>query len=384
MRSVLTVLSCLAALVAAAPAEAVVGGRDASRPYPYMGALRLDGQFLCGASLVGPDQVLTAAHCVVDEQDRPYAPGRLSVTLGRQQLQGPGGQTIGATQVTVHEGYDAESRNDVALLRLASRSSQEHIRLADPATQRGLWAPGRAATVTGWGANASLILITSGGTNNLQEVNVTMRSDQECQQTSPFVIDPRVMVCAGDGGRDSCQGDSGGPLVVDDGAGRLIQVGVVSFGFGCGAGRQYGVYSRVGDRALYDWIVARAPTAKALPPRTSTGTPPSTAPATNGTAPATAAAPKPELAFDAARRDRRGLLLPVRSSGPVRSVTVALTQRRGRRRVVLAKVRLGRLDGARTVRLALRRRLPRVRVELRGTDSAGRTVRRAGALRVAR
>ena len=374
----LTLLTLLVALPAAS-ASAVVGGGPASRDYPYMAGLRLDGEFICGASLIGPDQVLTAAHCVL-QGNTPVEPSRLSFTVGRRQLEGPGGATIGASQVTVHEGFDADMRNDVALVRLAKPTGLTHIRLADPVRQRDRWTPGRPATVTGWGANASLILITSGGTNDLQEVTVPMRGDAECAQSSQFTIDPTVMVCAGErsGGKDSCQGDSGGPLVVDDGRGTLIQVGVVSFGFGCGFPQQYGVYSRVGDRALYDWIVARAPSAAAVPPPVSGGsTPPGTQPP-----PTTGTAARPTLAFGTATRDRRGLLVPVESSAAVRSFTVSLTQRRNGRRVVLAKARVSRLDGKRTVRLGLRRRLARVRVELRAVAADGKAVRKSGALRV--
>ncbi len=387
MRPVRLLLAAvLVALLAAETASAVVGGRPASRAYPWMAALRLDGEFRCGSSLVGPDRILTAAHCVTDGDGGALTPSRLTFTLGRTQLEGPGGETIGATEVTVHERFDADMRNDVALVRLARPSSQAHVRLADPATQRGLWAPGRPATVTGWGANASLILITSGAANDLQEVTVPMRSDTECRDTSPYVIDPAVMVCAGErqGGKDSCQGDSGGPLVVDDGRGSLVQAGVVSFGFGCGFPQQYGVYSRVGDRALYDWIVARAPTAATAATAPAAQPPAPTQGASQPPLAQTPPAPRARLAFGTARRDRRGLRLRVSASAPVRGLTVTLTQRRDGRRVVLARARVSRLDGARTVRIALRRSLPRVRVELRATGPDGRAVQHAGALRVRR
>ncbi len=73
-------------------------------------------------------------------------------------------------------------------------------------------------------------------------------------------IDAATMVCAGElhGTKDSCQGDSGGPLMVPDATGALVQMGVVSWGFGCGYPTQYGVYSRIGDTALNSWVRTQA------------------------------------------------------------------------------------------------------------------------------
>ena len=108
--------------------------------------------------------------------------------------------------------------------------------------------------------------------NQLQEVDVPMRTDDECDQYAAGGIDRTTLVCAGElmGGKDSCQGDSGGPLVVPDAAGKLVQVGVVSSGFGCGFPTQYGVYARVADSALYNWIAARVPTQADLKPPAAT------------------------------------------------------------------------------------------------------------------
>jgi transmembrane protease serine 9 len=85
---------------------------------------------------------------------------------------------------------------------------------------------------------------------------------------------------------DTCQGDSGGPLMVGDGAGGLLQVGVVSFGTGCGYPTQYGVYARVGDGPLHAWLASQLP----APPVSAQAA--SSTPAAG--APAAAAKPKPK------------------------------------------------------------------------------------------
>ena len=57
------------------------------------------------------------------------------------------------------------------------------------------------------------------------------------------------------GGKDSCQEDSGGPLVCKPvGGGDWVQVGIVSWGEGCGDPKHFGLYTHVGY--FRDWIQA--------------------------------------------------------------------------------------------------------------------------------
>jgi secreted trypsin-like serine protease len=69
------------------------------------------------------------------------------------------------------------------------------------------------------------------------------------------------MVCAGfeQGGVDTCQGDSGGPLFGRTSAGALRVVGATSFGEGCARAGKPGVYARVADATLREWIRSQAP-----------------------------------------------------------------------------------------------------------------------------
>eukprot|EP00980_Cylindrotheca_fusiformis_P006432 scaffold1375_cov137-Cylindrotheca_fusiformis.AAC.21 len=82
----------------------------------------------------------------------------------------------------------------------------------------------------------------------LRDVVVEAISTEECNSRDSYdgAVFDSVMFCAGvnGGGKDSCKGDSGGPLVIRNGN-EHIQVGVVSWGYGCAEANYPGVYSRV-------------------------------------------------------------------------------------------------------------------------------------------
>src|SRR5688572_7603892 len=100
MRPLIALCTIFAALAAAAPAQAIIGGRPATEPYPFQVALAdANGQF-CGGSLVRPDRVLTAAHCVEGEDAE-----KLHVILGRHKLSSSEGEEIQVAEIRVHEKY---------------------------------------------------------------------------------------------------------------------------------------------------------------------------------------------------------------------------------------------------------------------------------------
>jgi secreted trypsin-like serine protease len=385
-----TLLLALATLMlGAAPAAAVVGGEVATRDFPHMAAMEFqqddgDWTFVCGASLVRADVVLTAAHCVQDDPDtvsREDEARRYRFLLGtRDRLRG--GERIEATRVVDHPQYDPRSgAYDVALLKLARATTLgAPIRIAE-AREADRFAPGVEATIVGWGATVS------GGppVTDLREGQVPIVSDAECARgyTVTAEFDPPTMICAGNltGGEDSCQGDSGGPLMVPDASGRFVLVGDVSFGFGCAFPTQYGVYGEVAGSALRPFVDAQIAELSPGTPGPAPGGGPTPGPAP-GTAPA--AVQLPRRLGSAARARRAGRIrLLVRTSRPLRGIRVTL--RRGR--VVVASGRRARALSARgRVSLRVRRglRAGGAVLTLTARDSEGRRVRAVRRVRLRR
>jgi trypsin len=108
--------------------------------------------------------------------------------------------------------------------------------------------------VTGWGDQTNTMGLTS--TNQLRTVDLQVVSDSECGQTN-VGLDAPTAVCAAALLKDSCQGDSGGPLFATV-AGRRIQIGIVSYGTGCGLPKFPGVYSEVNNAQIRGWITSVA------------------------------------------------------------------------------------------------------------------------------
>ncbi|MEE8600646.1 trypsin-like serine protease [Euzebya tangerina] len=262
MKRVLTLVLALCLGLSAVPAAAVghttsdtfaiVNGQPADPgEYPWMAAFLEDGGQACGASVIAPNWILTAAHCVIDGRGQPsITPDRLSFVVNANNWVTEGDE-VTAAQIIPHPDYDpGTTNNDMALVRTNEMTNVTPVRLAGP-NDLALNAPPTTATVIGYGA-----IRTDGPASDvLLEVDVDVVSDADCAQGYNLV--PDTMVCAGNPtndvnnpGRDSCQGDSGGPLF-DVVNGEPVQFGVVSFGGICGVDNA-GVYAQV--TTYTEWI----------------------------------------------------------------------------------------------------------------------------------
>jgi hypothetical protein len=264
---VIGLLALPAAAGAAPPRENIVGGSQAAPgELPAQAAVQ-SGLGFCGGSLVTPNKVLSAAHCVFGEEGDP---GDFTICLGQTNLNNCTAPDLyGVTSIDRNSSYNpVTAQNDVALLTLDRAAPFTPLQLVDP-THPGLWRAGTSARMIGWGTTSD------GGdpSDDLLKADVPMVSDQACandyaQPRSPGSteqFDPATMVCAGDGQHDTCQGDSGGPLMVNE-DGRLVLAGVTSFGEGCADPSFPGVYARVGADPLSSWLRQRGVTVDVFPP----------------------------------------------------------------------------------------------------------------------
>src|SRR4051812_30219706 len=262
----LLLFTCAACLLPAASAQAVVGGHDVpAGKYPYVAYITIDQFFACTGTLVTPTIVVTAGHC------SSITPGMASIPVGTPgQLidvsvgsNKPGeGQHPAVDHAIVNSNYNIANGDsyDVSLLALAKPVNLPTVKVAGRG-EEALWKPGTMATIAGFGATKE----NGDAPPIMQEAQVPITTDAYAANAYGSSFDPKTMLAAGfpQGGVDSCQGDSGGPLLVPAPNGALRLAGDTSWGDGCARPGKPGVYGRLGDATLREWIRSNAPDAVA-------------------------------------------------------------------------------------------------------------------------
>ncbi|OWK54623.1 Chymotrypsin-C [Lonchura striata] len=245
----------------------VVGGEDAvAHSWPWQISLqtRYSGSWshYCGGTLIAPQWVLTAAHCISSYMTYRVALGRQDVS----ETEEPGSVAVGVEKIIVHEDWDSYFLvNDIALVKLAEEVQEtDTIRIACLPPADKILPNDYPCYVTGWGS-----MRTNGPLADiLQQALLPVVDYETCSQWDWWGdLVYESMVCAGgDGVVSGCngpgamaqsvlaQGDSGGPLNCQRDDGLWEVDGIVSFGSSrsCNLKRKPTVFTRVS--AYIDWI----------------------------------------------------------------------------------------------------------------------------------
>ena len=254
------VICLFLALLVGAPGELagqakIVGGSKAAEgDYPWMVAIAeksaeslFDRQF-CGGSLITPNWVLTAAHCMEGE-----TPGGIEVVARLTDLSDSSGAEIrGVRGIFIHPGYadlSGDLVNDISLILLDSAITS----ITPLAYSRNVYPSplNQVVTAIGWGDTKS----SPRYPNALQMVDLSLTPISVARRAyGSNRLDNRHLAAIAPG-KDTCTGDSGGPLFDPIGdLGAPLILGITSFGLNCAKRGVPGIYANVGN--YVDWIDA--------------------------------------------------------------------------------------------------------------------------------
>ncbi|XP_049718020.1 serine protease 44-like [Elephas maximus indicus] len=250
------------------PTMRVVGGLPAvQKKWPWQVSLQINNVHLCGGSLISHRWVLTAAHCIFGHMEYTAKLGDIHVHHDSRMA-----VIVPVRDILIHEDFSLIGRitNDIALALLEFPVNySSHIQPVCLPEKAFLVQADTECWVTGWGKlqesdeSQDVPLI-------LQEAEISVIRYEKCNEIFQYMLASSLdyvtagVICGySDQGKDSCQGDSGGPLVCEFNH-TWMQVGIVSWGFGCGRKGMPGVYTEI---SYYkDWLASKLGQASSVDP----------------------------------------------------------------------------------------------------------------------
>lgn len=198
----------------------VVNGVTAKEgAWPWIASLQVRGRHFCGGTLITPNWVLTAAHCV-ERKTIQYSITMGAHNHGRKEAST---QTIPVKRVISHPAYSKNTlKSDFALLELSRPATlNSRVQLACLPRDTQYPKPGAKCYIAGWGSTKH----PGGVATILQQARLPIVERRKCKHQLEAV-------CAGYGtvqDANACRGDSGGPFVCQQADGSWQLDGVASY-----------------------------------------------------------------------------------------------------------------------------------------------------------